>query len=82
MVRIHRPSLEWRLAARVLVLTAAVSRVAILLVARLLRDLGNARVDARLLTAILLRDGRVAAWLRARQIGVDEVERFFPGSRW
>jgi ATP-dependent Clp protease ATP-binding subunit ClpA len=33
-------------------------------------DLGNPRVDARLLLAILQRDGRVAAWLRSR--GVDE----------
>jgi hypothetical protein len=34
-------------------------------------DLGNTRVDARLLLAIALRDGRVAAWLRER--GVDEL---------
>ena len=33
-------------------------------------DLGNARVDARLLLAIALRDRHVAGWLRER--GVDE----------
>jgi hypothetical protein len=49
---------------------------------QLLGDLGNARVDARLLSAILLRDGHVAAWLRERQIGVEDVENAFPGSRW
>ena len=49
---------------------------------QLLGDLGNARVDARLLSAILVRDGRVAAWLREQQIDVEEVETAFPGSRW
>ena len=34
-------------------------------------DVGNPRVDARLLLAIALRDQRVAAWLRER--GVDEA---------
>ena len=37
---------------------------------RPLGDLGNPRVDARLVLAIALRDQRVAAWLRDR--GVDE----------
>jgi len=49
---------------------------------QLIGDLGNARVDARLLSAILVRDGRVAAWLRERQIDVDDLEEAFPGSRW
>jgi hypothetical protein len=48
----------------------------------LLGDLGNARVDARLLRAVLLRDGRVAAWLRSRGIDADDVETTFPGSGW
>jgi hypothetical protein len=34
-------------------------------------DLGNTRVDARLLLAIALRDGQAAAWLRER--GLDEA---------
>lgn len=34
-------------------------------------DLGNSRVDARLVLAIALRDQRVAGWLRSR--GVDEA---------
>jgi hypothetical protein len=37
----------------------------------LIGDLGNPRVDARLLLAIALRDGRVAGWLLER--GVDEA---------
>jgi hypothetical protein len=36
----------------------------------LLGDLGHARVDARLLLAVALRNGRVATWLRER--GIDE----------
>jgi hypothetical protein len=48
----------------------------------LLGDLGNARVDARLLRAILLRDGRVGEWLRSRGIDADAVESAFPGSGW
>lgn len=48
----------------------------------MLGDLGNARVDARLLRAILLRDGRVAEWLRSRGIDTDAVESAFPGSGW
>lgn len=49
---------------------------------QMLGDLGNPRVDARLLSAILTRDGRVAAWLRDQQIDLDDVENAFPGTRW
>jgi hypothetical protein len=48
----------------------------------LLGDLGNGRVDARLLRALLLRDGRVAEWLRSRGVDADAVETAFPGSGW
>jgi hypothetical protein len=48
----------------------------------LLGDLGNARVDARLLHAMLLRDGRVAEWLRRLGVDADAVESAFPGSVW
>src|SRR5690349_10096815 len=48
----------------------------------LLGDLGNPRVDARLLRAVLLRDGRVAEWLRGHGIDDDAVEEAFPGSGW
>ena len=48
----------------------------------LLGDLGNQRVDARLLQAILLRDRQVAEWLRSRGIDTDAVEGAFPGTRW
>lgn len=48
----------------------------------LLGDLGNARVDARLLRAMLLRDGRVAEWLRGLGVDADAVESAFPGSGW
>jgi hypothetical protein len=48
----------------------------------LLGDLGNQRVDARLLQAILLRDRRVAEWLRSRGIDADAVEDAFPGTHW
>jgi hypothetical protein len=48
----------------------------------LLGDLGNPRVDARLLTAILLRDGHAARWLRSRGVDAAAVEEAFPGSGW
>jgi hypothetical protein len=48
----------------------------------LLGDLGNQRVDAWLLQAILLRDRRVAEWLRSRGIDADAVEDAFPGTHW
>jgi len=48
----------------------------------LLGDLGNQRVDARLLQAILLRDRHVPEWLRSRGIEADAVEDAFPGTRW
>ena len=48
----------------------------------LIGDLGNALVDARLVRAILLREGRVAVWLRSRGIDADAVEDAFPGSGW
>ena len=48
----------------------------------LLGDLGNQRVDARLLQAILLRDRHVAEWLRSRGIDADAVEDAFPGTHW
>jgi hypothetical protein len=49
---------------------------------RLLGDLGNPRVDAQLLNAILLRDHAVARWLRERGIDTEGVEQVFPGSGW
>lgn len=48
----------------------------------LLGDLGHPRVDARLLSAIVLRDGRVGAWLRARGVRAEDVEAAFPGTGW
>ena len=48
----------------------------------LLGDLGHPRVDARLLSAILVRGGRVGEWLRARGVGPDDVEDAFPGTGW
>ena len=42
--------------------------IAIGLDGRPLGDLGNPRADARLLLAIALRDRRVAAWLRERDV--------------
>ena len=48
----------------------------------LLGDLGNQRVDARLVQALLLRDGRVGRWLLSQGVDVDAVERAFPGSGW
>lgn len=48
----------------------------------LLGDLGNQRVDARLLRALLLREGDVAKWLRSRGVDADAVEDAFPGSGW
>jgi hypothetical protein len=48
----------------------------------LLGDLGHPRVDARLLRAVLLRDGRVAQWLRSQRVDGDAVEAAFPDSGW
>lgn len=48
----------------------------------LLGDLGHPNVDARLLTALLLRDGEVGRWLRRRGVRVDDVEQAFPGPGW
>jgi hypothetical protein len=48
----------------------------------LVGDLGNRRTDARVLQAILLRDGIVAAWLRGRGIDASDVDEAFPGSGW
>lgn len=47
-----------------------------------LGDLGNAVVDARLLQAILLRDGTVARWLRSVGVDLGSVEAAFPGTGW
>jgi hypothetical protein len=47
-----------------------------------LGDLGNRRVDSRLLVAVLLRDGPVAQWLRDRAITRRDVEAAFPGAGW
>jgi hypothetical protein len=48
----------------------------------MLGDLGNRRVDARLLSAVLVRGGPVAQWLRDRGIDAEDVETTFPGSAW
>jgi hypothetical protein len=48
----------------------------------LIGDLGNARVDARLLHAILLRDRLVATWLREQGVDGAAIERAFPGGGW
>jgi hypothetical protein len=48
----------------------------------LLGDLGNPAVDARLLSALLLRGGIVAQWLEAHGIDSDGVSTSFPGSEW
>lgn len=48
----------------------------------LLGDLGNRRVDARLLQALLMRDGGVAQWLRNQGVDLDAVEKAFPGTGW
>jgi hypothetical protein len=48
----------------------------------LLGDLGNRRVDARLLSAVLVRGGPVAQWLQGRGIDLEELEATFPGSGW
>lgn len=47
-----------------------------------LGDLGNPRVDARLLTAVLLRRGRVAKWSAGRGVDGATVEAAFPGCGW
>lgn len=49
---------------------------------RLLGDLGHANVDAHLLAAVLLRDGKVGKWLRQRGVELADLERAFPGTGW
>lgn len=56
--------------------------IPVILGGRPLGDLGHPHVDARLLGAILLRDGRVAAWLRERGVSAADVEAAFPGAGW
>ena len=46
----------------------------------LLGDLGHPRVDAALVSAILLRDGRVGRWLRSRSVDLEALEQAFPKS--
>jgi hypothetical protein len=48
----------------------------------LLGDLGHPAFDARLLSALLLRGGRVAQWLQAQGVELDGVRNSFPGSEW
>jgi hypothetical protein len=48
----------------------------------LLGDLGNPAVDARLLSALLLRGGLVAQWLQAQGIDRDGIRASFPDSEW
>jgi hypothetical protein len=46
---------------------------------RLIGDLGNRRTDARLLLAIVLRDGDVAAWLHERGVNEAALREEFGG---
>src|SRR5215211_1753429 len=48
----------------------------------LLGDLGNQRVDALLLNALLLRGGRVGTWLEHQGSSPAQVEKTFPASGW
>lgn len=47
-----------------------------------LGDLGNARVDSRLLYAILRRDHKLADWLRSRGITEEDPATEFPDAAW
>jgi hypothetical protein len=47
-----------------------------------LGDLGNARVDARLVVAILLHGGAVARLLSDQGVDTAAVERSFAGAKW
>ena len=47
-----------------------------------LGDLGHPRVDGRLLTALLLRGGPVAAWLALHGVDAVAVGAAFPGCGW
>lgn len=44
-----------------------------------LGDLGNARVDSRLVMAVVLRGGEVARWLRARGVTASALSTAFAG---
>jgi hypothetical protein len=48
----------------------------------LLGDLGNPAVDARLLSALVLRGGRVGQWLQAQGVDLDGIHNSFPDSEW
>jgi hypothetical protein len=48
----------------------------------LVGDLGHPRVDARLLDAVLLRDGRVGRWLQDRGVSINDLEESFPDTGW
>src|SRR4051794_15943093 len=46
----------------------------------LLGDLGHPAIDAGLVSAILLRDGRVGAWLRTHGVDLEALDAAFPPS--
>jgi len=56
--------------------------IGVLLGAMPLGDLGNPRVDSRLVVAVLLRDGEVSRWLRFHNIDVEAVQAEFTGASW
>lgn len=45
-------------------------------------DLGHPRTDAALVVAILLREGRVGAWLAQQGVSRSEVEAAFGPTHW
>lgn len=45
-------------------------------------DLGHPRVDARLVSAILIRQGRFATWLHDQGIDLRDLQRAFPDATW
>jgi hypothetical protein len=48
----------------------------------LLGDLGHSRTDAALIAAILLRGGRVGAWLTKQGLARADIERAFGRTPW
>jgi hypothetical protein len=57
-------------------------RIAVSLNELSLGDLGSPDADARLLTAILVRNRTIGEWLRERGITADGVATSYPSARW